>query len=128
MAEASPPGSFESKMIVPKSEYRTAIAIKHDQRMAEVAVTFMLREQLGSSARYAALCPRCKRGEIVVDVELTPDMNFRETPACPSLCLDCEDRLDSVLEPESAPRPADGLGDREALSAHLKAMNSRSWD
>jgi hypothetical protein len=128
MANSLPPGSFEETMNVPEAGYRTAIAIKHPGRMTEVTVTFTLREQVGNSATYAGLCPRCKTGEIVVAVKLDPDGRFAEPPACPMLCMDCEDRLDAVLEPQPGLSLADEPGNRATLGKYLKAMSLRSWE
>ena len=128
MAMPLPPGSFLEKMNVPESGYRTAIAIKHQGRMAEVSVTFLLREQNGASAVYAGLCPRCNAGEIVVEVKLDPEGSFAEAPACPMLCMDCEDRLDAVLDPPTGLGLADEPGNRATLGKYLKAMTTRAWD
>jgi Xaa-Pro dipeptidase len=89
MAESVPPSMFQEKMNVPEANYRTAIAIKHNGRMTEVTATFVLRGQDEKSAVYAAVCPRCGFGEIVVAVKLNPDGTFQEAPACPTLCIDC---------------------------------------
>lgn len=126
MAATPPPSSFWQKMSVPEAGYRTAIAIKHPGRMTEVLVTFMLRQQDGRSATYAAQCPRCAEGEIVAQVKLTADGGFAEAPACPALCLICEDALDAILEPDRG--LGDGPGDRATLGKYLKAMTVRSWD
>ena len=116
-------------MMVPRADYRTAIAITHDQGMREVTTTFLLQEQKAGVATYSAPCPRCKQGEIIVDVRLNPDRSFAESPACPSLCLACEDLLDAILEPRSGKAPGkEEEGGRETLGRHLKAMNTRSWD
>ena len=53
---------------------------------------------------------------------------FAEAPACPALCLDCEDALDALLEPKSTSRIGDEPGDRATLGKYLKAMTIRSWD
>lgn len=127
MAKPVPPSTFHQKMHVPESGYRTAIAIKHTGRMTEVSTTFVLRKQDGESAIYAALCPRCSVGEIVVAVKLNPDGTFHEEVACPTLCIGCEDSLDAMLEPGAA--KGDGqTHDRATLNECLKAMNVRSWD
>lgn len=128
MANASPPASFQEQLMVPKADYRTAIAIKHDQAMKPVTATFLLREWRPGSASYAAPCPRCGKGEIVVEVKLTADQSFAEAPACPSLCLDCEDRLDSLLEAAEASGTEEEEGGRAALDRHIRAMNRRAWD
>jgi hypothetical protein len=91
-------------------------------------VTFVLSEQDGTSATYEALCPRCGSGKIVVSVALDPDGSFAAEPACPALCVDCEDRLDAILEPEAAKPIADEPGNRATLAKYLKAMTQRSWD
>ena len=114
-------------MNVPEASYRTAIAIKHNGRMTEVTATFVLQGQDEKSAVYAAVCPRCSAGEIVVAVKLNPDGTFQEAPACPTLCIGCEDSLDSMLEPGAAK----GIGethDRATLNEFLKAMTVRAWD
>ena len=128
MAATSPPGSFQQTMRVPEAVYRTSIAIKHAGRMTQVLVTFTLRHQEGTSATYAAPCPRCATGEIAVPVKLTGDGGFAETPACPSLCLGCEDTLDAILEPGRGPGLGDEPGDRATLGKYLKAMTVRNWD
>jgi hypothetical protein len=118
---------FQEKMNVPEASYRTAIAIKHNGRMTEITATFVLRGQDDKSAVYAAVCPRCSVGEIVVAVKLNPDGTFEEAPACPTLCIDCENYLDSMLEPGTAK----GIGethDRATLNKCFKAMNMRAWD
>ena len=127
MSKPLPPDSFVEKMDVPEAAYRTAISIKHTGRMTEVNATFALREQQGESAIYVARCPRCGVGDITVTVKLNPDGSFAETPACPTLCISCEDGLDAMLEPGAA-KPAAKPYDRAALSEHLKAMSERPWD
>jgi hypothetical protein len=128
MAATPPPGSFQQTMSVPEAGYQTAIAIKHPGRMKDVLVTFVLRGQDGSSATYAAACPRCAKGEIIVPVRLTAEGGFAEAPACPALCLDCEDVLDAILEPDKGPALGDEPGDRATLGKYLRAMTVRSWD
>jgi hypothetical protein len=61
-------------------------------------------------------------------VALAPDGSFAEAPACPTLCVSCEDRLDLIMEPEAAKGLGDQPGDRETLGKYLKAMNLRAWD
>jgi hypothetical protein len=128
MAKPLPPSSFQEEMNVPEAGYRTAIAIKHQGRMAKVSVTFLLREQNGTSATYAGPCPRCNAGEIIVEVKLDPEGSFAEAPACPMLCMDCEDRLDAVLDPPPGPDLASEPGNRATLGKYLKAMTTRAWD
>jgi hypothetical protein len=128
MEKNMPIVSFQQPLAVPEAGYRTAIAIKHPGRMAEVPVTFVLRQQDGNSATYAALCPRCAKGEIIVPVRLTAEGAFAEAPACPALCLACEDALDAILEPEKGPDLGSEPGDRATLGKYLKAMSIRSWD
>ncbi len=123
-----PPATFQETMNIPRADYQTAIAIKHDVRTSEVSVTFVLQTQDGKSATYAAVCPRCNTGEIVVAVNLKADGSFAEAPACPTLCEACEDRLDAILEPGSGKTLADEPGDRATLSKYLKAMTTRAWD
>ncbi len=115
-------------MNTPEMDYRTAVAVRNDTRTKEVSVTFRLIGQNGASARYAATCPRCNSGEITVDVALAADGSFAEAPACPTLCLACEDRLDQLLEPAAKQDLGDRPGDRETLGNYLKAMNRRAWD
>jgi hypothetical protein len=115
-------------MNIPSTDYRTAVAVKNDPRTVEVAVTFLLKAQVDAQATYAATCPRCHSGEITVDVALAPDGSFAEAPACPTLCLACEDRLDLMLEPPVKKTIGDQPGDRETLGKYLKAMNLRAWD
>ena len=115
-------------MEIPETDYRTALAVRNDTRMKEVTVTFQLLAQEGASASYAATCPRCNTGEITVDVALAPDGSFAEAPACPTLCLACEDRLDQLLEPRAKLDIGQQPGDRETLGKYLKAMNLRAWD
>jgi hypothetical protein len=128
MEAPSPPDSFQQSMNVPAEGYRTSIVIKHEGRMTEVLVTFSLRQREDGVATYAAPCPRCAAGEIVVPVRLTADGGFAEAPACPALCLDCEDALDAILEPETGPAIGDEPGERATLGKYLKAMSTRSWD
>ena len=71
MEAPSPPDSFQQSMNVPAEGYRTSIVIKHEGRMTEVLVTFSLRQREDGVATYAAPCPRCAAGEIVVPVRLT---------------------------------------------------------
>lgn len=123
-----PPATFQEKMSIPRAGYQTAIAIKHDERKTEVNVTFALQGQDGKSATYAAICPRCNTGEIVVAVSLNADGSFAEAPACPTLCEACEDRLDAILEPGSARTLADEPNDRAKLNKYIKAMTTRAWD
>ena len=122
------PRSFEEKMEIPATDYRTAVAVRNDTRTKEVSVTFRLTGQSGATASYAATCPRCNAGEITVEVALAPDGSFAEAPACPTLCLACEDRLDQLLEPKPKLDLGDKPGDRETLEKYLKAMNLRAWD
>lgn len=128
MERPVPPDTFLEKMRIPQVGYRTAVAVKHDARTVEVDVTFVLREQDGRSATYTAVCPRCNAGELSATVGLTPEGDFAEAPACPTLCLDCEDAMDAMLDPAGSSALRDGPGDRASLSEFLKLMNSRSWD
>lgn len=128
MSDHPPPASFEKSMPVPEAGYRTAIAIKHEGRMTDVLVTFRLRSQDGRSATYAATCPRCQAGEILVAVKLDGNGGFAEPPACPALCMDCEEALDAILEPKTLSGLKDEPGDRAALGKFLNAMNVRAWD
>ena len=123
-----PPASFAEIVDVPAAGYRTAIAIKHDGRMTKAEVTFNLKEHTADSATYSALCPRCHAGEIAVAVKLKADGSFAEAPACPTLCLACEDRLDDILEPDRGPALEDQPQDRATLGKYLKAMSTRAWD
>jgi hypothetical protein len=123
-----PPETFDDTMEVPETGYRTAIAIKHDGRMKQVSVRFVLGERNGQTATYHATCPRCHAGDIEVTVKLTPDGSFAEVPACPTLCVACEDRLDAILEPESPTGSKDEPADRATLGKYLKAMTTRAWD
>ena len=115
-------------MDIPETDYRTAVAVRNDTRTKQVTVTFRLTGQHGATARYAVTCPRCNSGEITVDVALAADGSFAEAPACPTLCLACEDRLDQLLEPPAKQDLGDKPGDRETLGTYLKAMNRRAWD
>lgn len=115
-------------MKIPATDYRTAVAVRNDTRMVAVDVTFHLTAQNGATASYAATCPRCNSGEITVDVALAPDGSFAAAPACPTLCLACEDRLDQLLEPQAKKPIGEQPGDRETLGKYLKAMNRRAWD
>ncbi len=128
MAETLPPQTFEESMRVPETEYRSAIAIKYTGRMMDVRVTFALQAQDGHSAEYAAVCPRCNAGSITISVKLRPDRSFAEPPACPMLCLDCEDKLDSILEPGAEKETERGPADRASLNKHISTMNIRPWD
>ena len=125
---AVPPSSFTEKMNIPATDYRTAVAVRNDTRTVEVEVIFHLRDQTETTACYAAKCPRCHSGEITVDVPLAADGSFAEAPACPTLCLACEDRLDQLLDPPAKKNIGDQPGDRETLGKYLKAMNLRAWD
>lgn len=122
------PRFFEETIAIPESDYRTAVTIRNDTRTKQVNVTFVLTGQAGQLASYAATCPRCHSGEITVDVALAPDGSFAEAPACPTLCMACEDRLDQLLEPQAKPALGEQPGDRETLGKYLKAMNQRAWD
>lgn len=122
------PHSFEETMNIPETDYRTAVAVRNDTRTRQVTVTFVLTGQSGRQASYTATCPRCHEGEITVDVALAPDGSFAEVPACPTLCMACEDRLDALLEPQARESIGDQPGDRETLGKYLKAMNLRAWD
>lgn len=128
MADHQPPASFEENLKVPEAGYRTAIAITHEGRMTDVRVTFMLRQHGSGSATYAATCPRCNTGEIVVTVALDGDGRFAQPPACPALCLACEDALDAMLEPKAAADITSEPGDRATLGKYLNAMNVRAWE
>ncbi len=128
MPAAPAPPSFTETMNIPATDLRTAVAIKNDTRTTEANVTFLLKVQNGSSATYAATCPRCNSGQITVDVALAADGSFAEAPACPTLCLDCEDRLDHIMEPQAGKSLGDQPGDRETLGKYLRAMNLRAWD
>jgi hypothetical protein len=121
-----PPQTFVEMMEIPDSSYRTAIAIKSASRMKTVAVTFALRERQGDTATYAATCPRCHEGELIAIAELDQNGKFKELPACPALCLDCEDRLDAILEP-SAPDHSSESSGRGTMDKYLKAMKP-SWE
>jgi hypothetical protein len=114
-------------MSVPRSDYRTAVAIKNDERMMDVDVDFLLRDQDGGTATYVARCPRCKHGEIAVTVKLASDGGLAEDPACPALCTECEDRLDAMLEVAEGKGSTAKPNDRSTLNAFLKAMNL-AWD
>ena len=89
MADRPPPASFEERMTIPEAGYRTAIAIKHEGRMTDVLVTFVLRQQDGGKAEYAATCPRCHTGEILVAVKLDGNGGFAGTTGVPRImpCL-----------------------------------------
>ena len=128
MPAAPAPASFTETMNIPAAELRTAVAVKNDTRTVAVTVTFRLRGQTGAVASYAATCPRCNSGEIEVEVPLAADGSFAEAPACPTLCLACEDRLDQLMEPGAKKTIGEQPGDRETLDKYLKAMNLRAWD
>ena len=128
MPAAPAPSSFTEKMNIPATDFRTAVAVRNDTRTVQVAVTFLLKSQSGATASYAATCPRCNSGEITVDVPLAADGSFAEAPACPTLCLACEDRLDQLLDPPEKKTIGEQPGDRETLGKYLKAMNLRAWD
>lgn len=123
-----PPSTFQETMSIPRADYQTAIAIKHDERKTAVNVTFVLQSNDGKSATYAAICPRCNVGEITVAVPLNADGSFAEAPACPTLCEACEDRLDAILEPGAGKTLADEPNDRAKLNKYIKAMTTRAWD
>ena len=76
-----PPETFLEMVDVPAAGYRSAIAIKHDGRMNQVMVTFVLQERNDESATYSAVCPRCQIGEIAVAVKLNANGSFAEAPA-----------------------------------------------
>ncbi len=122
------PASFTERMNIPAAELRTAVAAKNDRRTVAVDVTFRLKGQTGAVASYAATCPRCNSGEIAVEVKLAADGSFAEAPACPSLCVACEDRLDQLMDPGPKKAIGEQPGDRETLDKYLKAMNLRAWD
>ena len=120
-----PPETFEEAVEVPMTASRTAIAIKN-ARMATAMLTFTLKDHNGSEATYAALCPRCGTGEILATARLNPDGSFAEPPACPALCLACEDRLDAVLEPEGHEGLKNEPANRDTLNKYIKAM-TKTW-
>ena len=122
---SSPPKIFLKKFDVPETEYRTAIAIQHKGRMSQVDVAFVLRMHDAMSATYHGLCPRCLTGEISVVVKLLPDARFAEVPACPGLCLACEDQLDAILERNASTAHGDAPSNRAGLSNTLKMMTTR---
>lgn len=115
-------------MQVPEATYRSAIAITHSGRMKDVNVTFVLQSRHDSVATYTAKCPRCKAGDISVTVPLKPDGSFAEPPACPMLCLACEDRMDAMLEPGTGREAGQEPSDRAGLDQFIRTMNIRSWD
>ena len=118
----SPPSSFREALTIPETAYRTAVAIQNRGRMKSVEVVFVLQTHDARSAHYQAVCPRCHTGDIAVIVKLTQNGQFQAPPACPALCLSCEDKLDSMLESGSSSRTP---SDRAALNATLKIMTSR---
>lgn len=121
----SPPALFRETLTIPEAAYRTAVAIQNRGRMKSVEVVFVLQTHDARSAQYQAICPRCHAGDIVVTVKLTQNGQFQAPPACPALCLSCEDKLDSMLESGSSSRTP---SDRAALNATLKIMTSRPFD
>jgi hypothetical protein len=120
------PETFLEKMEVPTAPYRTAIAIKHQGRMNQVMVAFVLQAHDDQSATYSAVCPRCQIGAIVVVVKLNVDGSLAEAPACPTLCLACEDRLDAIIDPQAWVGLKVEPSDRETLSMQIKAMKTRA--
>ncbi len=113
---------------VPQSEYRTAIAIQHDERLTDVELTFLLQDQEGTTATYKARCPRCNEGEIVATLPLNADGSLPEDPAVPGFCLDCEERLDAILGTQDSRETRARPDDRATLRTLLKTMNVRPWD
>jgi hypothetical protein len=105
-------------MNIPVADYRTAVAVRNDTRTVAVDVTFHLMSQGGAMASYAATCPRCNSGEITVEVPLAADGSFAETPACPTLCLACEDRLDQLLDPPAKKN----IGDQPETVKHWASI------
>jgi hypothetical protein len=128
MANTLPPETFQQTMQVPEAAYRSAIAIKHNGRMTDVRVTFVLESRLDQVATYAAQCPRCNEDKITVAVPLNPDGSFVVPPACPMLCLACEDRMDAILESDTSRETGDEPSDRIGLNQFIRTMNIRSWD
>jgi len=128
MATTFPPETFQQAMQVPEAAYRSAIAITHNGKMRDVSVTFVLQSRDDHEAHYVAPCPRCRDGSITVAVPLKPDGSFAEPPACPMLCLACEDRMDAMLEPGTHTETEREPSDRAALNQFIRAMNIRSWD
>lgn len=128
MANILPPDTFQETMRVPETAYRSAIAIMHNGRMTDVSVTFVLLSWADNVASYAAECPRCNEGRIDVAVPLQPDGRFAEPPACPMMCLECEDRMDAMLEPRTEKEAGRELSDRAGLDQFIRTMNIRSWD
>ena len=127
-AASQPPKVFVETMAVPLAKYRTAIAIKTTGPTAEVNVAFSLVERMGDLATYTGRCPRCRDGEIVAQVKLKPDGSFSERPACPGLCVACEERLDAILGPSAAAAGSRKEPvNRSTLAQHLQAM-TRRWD
>ena len=122
-AGRQPPQTFLETVDMPLTASRTAIAIKN-ARMTATTLTFTLQGRKGNEATYSAVCPRCGTGEIVAFARLNPDGSFAEHPACPSLCLACEDRLDAILEPE--PSLKDEPANRDTLGKYLRAME-KGW-
>jgi hypothetical protein len=122
----SPPRTFVHDSEIPETEYRTAVALLHSARTRPVSINFELKEHAGPRATYAATCPRCHEGEIVAIADLNADGSFREPPACPALCMACEDRLDALLEQEGGYDPDKEPSGRETLDKYLKAM-ARNW-
>lgn len=115
-------------MQVPEAAYRSAIAIKHNGKMTDVSVTFVLQSRNDQVANYAAKCPRCNDGRISVAVPLKRDGSFAEPPACPMLCLACEARIDAILEPGADRKIEREPSDRAGLNQFIRGMNVRSWD
>jgi hypothetical protein len=128
MANILPPQTFQETMQVPEAAYRSAIAIKHNGKMTDVSVTFVLQSRNDQVANYAAQCPRCNDDRISIAVPLKPDGSFAEPPACPMLCLACEDRMDVILEPATGSETEREPSDRAGLNQFIRAMNIRSWD
>ena len=118
----SPPASFREVLTIPETAYRTAVAIQNRGRMRSVEVVFALQSHDAQSAQYQAICPRCCTGEINVVVKLAQNGQFAAPPACPALCLACEDRLDAILKTATS---SNAPSDRAALNATLRIMSSR---
>ena len=122
-----PPDTFTETMQIPVASYRTAIAIKNVVRMHEVTVVFSLKEYNPGVAIYSGRCPRCQVGNITVYAKINPDGGFSERPACPTLCIDCEERLDEILEPARKTNLKSEPSNRTRLDKYIRGL-SRTRD
>ena len=77
-------------------------ALLNPKRFKASALEFRLIERNGEHLKYLGQCPRCDEGTI--EVSGTFKNGKTEHEVAPHLCLECEDRLDELLEGRSKTR------------------------